>query len=102
MPCELARLIRAGATDIQCAENLRRGDYASCDLLDDPRACRCHARRFGTRAPLKRMPDEEKTTGTVQSRRKVEELLRRTGAQLWIGHSMEFFRTVRKSPAWYD
>ncbi len=51
---------------------------------------------------LTRMPDEEKTTGTVESRRKVEELMRRTGAQLWIGHSMEFFRTVRKSPAWYD
>jgi N-acyl homoserine lactone hydrolase len=51
---------------------------------------------------LKRMPDEEKTSGTVESRQKVEELLRRTGAQLWIGHSMEFFRTVRKSPAWYD
>jgi N-acyl homoserine lactone hydrolase len=51
---------------------------------------------------LKRMPDEEKTTGTVESRRKVEQLLRRTGAQLWIGHSMEFFRTVRKSPSWYD
>jgi N-acyl homoserine lactone hydrolase len=51
---------------------------------------------------LKRMPDEEKTTGTVESRQKVEELLRRSGAQLWIGHSMEFFRTVRKSPAWYD
>ena len=51
---------------------------------------------------LGRMPDEEKTTGTVGSRKKVEELLLRTGAQLWIGHSMEFFRTVRKSPAWYD
>jgi N-acyl homoserine lactone hydrolase len=51
---------------------------------------------------LKRMPEEEKTAGTVESRQKVEELLRRTGAQLWIGHSMEFFRTVRKSPAWYD
>jgi len=50
----------------------------------------------------RRMPDEEKATGTVQSRQKVEDLLRRTGAQLWIGHSMEFFRTVRKSPAWYD
>jgi N-acyl homoserine lactone hydrolase len=51
---------------------------------------------------LNRMPEEEKTSGTVQSRRKVEELLRQTGAKLWIGHSMEFFRTVRKSPAWYD
>jgi glyoxylase-like metal-dependent hydrolase (beta-lactamase superfamily II) len=51
---------------------------------------------------LNRMPDEEKKSGTVQSRQKVEELLRRTGAKLWVGHSMEFFRTVRKSPAWYD
>ena len=51
---------------------------------------------------LKRMPDEKKTTGTVESRLKVEELLRRTKGQLWIGHSMDFFRTVRKSPAWYD
>ena len=51
---------------------------------------------------LKRMPDEEKTSGTVESRQKVEDLLRRTGAQLWIGHSMEFFRNVRRSPAWYD
>jgi N-acyl homoserine lactone hydrolase len=51
---------------------------------------------------LKRMPDEEKMTGTVESRQKVEELSRRIGAQLWIGHSMEFFRTVRKSPSWYD
>jgi N-acyl homoserine lactone hydrolase len=51
---------------------------------------------------LNRMPEEEKTSGTVQSRQKVEELLRQTGAKLWIGHSMEFFRTVRKSPGWYD
>ena len=50
----------------------------------------------------KRMPDEEKTTGTAASREKIEELVRRTGAQLWIGHSMEFFRSVRKSPSWYD
>ena len=51
---------------------------------------------------LQRMPNEEKTAGTVESRRRIEELLRRTGAQLWIGHSMEFLRTVRKSPAWYE
>lgn len=51
---------------------------------------------------LKRLPDEEKTTGTVESRQKIDALLQRTGAQLWIGHSMEFFRNVRKSPGWYD
>jgi hypothetical protein len=48
------------------------------------------------------MPPEEASSGTVESRKKVEDLLKQTGAQLWIGHSMEFFRTVRKSPAWYD
>lgn len=51
---------------------------------------------------LNRMPEEEKSVGTPESRRKVEDLVRTTGAQLWIGHSMEFFRTVRKSPGWYD
>jgi N-acyl homoserine lactone hydrolase len=51
---------------------------------------------------LNRMPSEEKASGTAHSRQKIEELLKQTGAKLWIGHSMEFFRTVRKSPAWYD
>jgi glyoxylase-like metal-dependent hydrolase (beta-lactamase superfamily II) len=51
---------------------------------------------------LQRMPGEERTTGTAESRRKVEALLQQTGAQLWIGHSMAFFRSVRKSPSWYD
>jgi glyoxylase-like metal-dependent hydrolase (beta-lactamase superfamily II) len=51
---------------------------------------------------LKRMPAEERASGTAESRQKVEELLKRTGAQLWVGHSMELFRQVRKSPAWYD
>lgn len=51
---------------------------------------------------LNRMPEEEKTLGTVESRQKVETLVRKTGAQLWVGHSMELFRVVRKSPAWYD
>jgi hypothetical protein len=51
---------------------------------------------------LKRMPDAEKTTGTAESRQRVEGLLQQNRAQLWIGHSMDLFRTVRKSPAWYD
>lgn len=51
---------------------------------------------------LNRMPNHEKTLGTPESRAKLEVLLRETGAQLWIGHSMEFFRKARKSPAWYD
>lgn len=51
---------------------------------------------------LNRMPKEELTLGTPASRKLVEDLIKKTGAQLWIGHSMEFFRTARKSPAWYD
>jgi N-acyl homoserine lactone hydrolase len=51
---------------------------------------------------LNRMPAEESKLGTPESRKLVEDLVKRTGAHLWIGHSMEFFRTARKSPAWYD
>jgi N-acyl homoserine lactone hydrolase len=51
---------------------------------------------------LQRMPDAEKTVGTPESREKINEFVRRTNSQLWIGHSMEFFRSARKAPAWYD
>jgi len=51
---------------------------------------------------LKRMPPEEKTTGTVESRQRIEWLLQQNHAQLWIGHSIDFFRGARRSPAWYD
>ena len=51
---------------------------------------------------LNRMPDREKSAGTQESRAAIEALVKQSGAQLWIGHSTEFFRLVRKSPAWYD
>jgi glyoxylase-like metal-dependent hydrolase (beta-lactamase superfamily II) len=51
---------------------------------------------------LERMPEEEKPRGTIESRRRVEALVKQQGAQLWIGHSMQFFQDIRKSPAWYD
>ncbi|PLP96743.1 N-acyl homoserine lactonase family protein [Cupriavidus pauculus] len=51
---------------------------------------------------LNRMPDREKTAGTPESRAAVEALLKKTGANLWVGHSMEFFKNVRKAPSWYD
>ena len=51
---------------------------------------------------LQRMPDVEKTAGTPESREKIKEFVKRTNSQLWIGHSMEFFRNARKAPAWYD
>jgi len=51
---------------------------------------------------LHRMPKEEETTGTPQSRESMERFLKETHAQLWIGHSTTVFRDLVKSPGWYD
>jgi len=51
---------------------------------------------------LNRMPDREKTAGTPESRAKIEALVRDTGAQLWIGHDIQTFATLKKSPEYYD
>jgi N-acyl homoserine lactone hydrolase len=51
---------------------------------------------------LDRMPPRERTTETPASRAAIETFLQKTQSKLWIGHSMAFFRDVRKSPAWHD
>jgi N-acyl homoserine lactone hydrolase len=51
---------------------------------------------------LNRMPDREKTAGTPESRAKIESLVRETGAQLWIGHDLQTFAKLKKSPEYYD
>ena len=51
---------------------------------------------------LVRMPADERKTGTPASRRKIETVLARKHAQLWIGHSTAFFRNAVKAPRWYD
>jgi glyoxylase-like metal-dependent hydrolase (beta-lactamase superfamily II) len=51
---------------------------------------------------LHRMPDEEKTTGTPASREMIEKFLEENKAQLWIGHSIAFFKNAVKSPGWYE
>ena len=51
---------------------------------------------------LNRMPDREKTAGTPESRAKVEALVKESGAQLWIGHDIVGFATLKKSPAFYE
>ncbi|RPH72044.1 MAG: MBL fold metallo-hydrolase [Myxococcaceae bacterium] len=51
---------------------------------------------------LDRMPAEERTTGTPESRRKIETVLSRKKARLWIGHSTAFFRDAVKAPRWYE
>ena len=51
---------------------------------------------------LNRMPDREKTAGTPESRAKIESLVRGSGAQLWIGHDIQTFAKLKKSPEYYD
>jgi len=51
---------------------------------------------------LDRMPADERKTATPASRRKIETVLTRKHAQLWIGHSTAFFRNAVKAPRWYE
>jgi glyoxylase-like metal-dependent hydrolase (beta-lactamase superfamily II) len=51
---------------------------------------------------LNRMPDREKAAGTPASRAKIEALVRDTGAQLWIGHDIQMFAKLKKSPEYYE
>src|SRR2546430_9048295 len=51
---------------------------------------------------LHRMPNEEKSTATPNSRELIERFLKEKNAQLWIGHSTAFFKNAIKSPGWYD
>jgi glyoxylase-like metal-dependent hydrolase (beta-lactamase superfamily II) len=51
---------------------------------------------------LHRMPEEEKTRGTPESRAAMETFLSQTHSQLWIGHSIAFFVPARKPPEFYE
>jgi len=51
---------------------------------------------------LDRMPADERKTATPASRRKIETVLARKHAKLWIGHSTAFFKNAVKAPRWYD
>ena len=44
------------------------------------------------------MPPEELPPG----RARIEALAKETGAQLWIGHDIVGFATLRKSPEYYE
>ena len=48
------------------------------------------------------MPTREQTTATPASRAKIEDLVVKERAQLWIGHSTSFFKDAIKSPGWYE
>lgn len=51
---------------------------------------------------LNRMPDDEKSTATPATRAKMEQFLRQTNAQLWIGHDMSLYKNQIHAPGWYD
>jgi len=51
---------------------------------------------------LNRMPAREKTTETPASRAAIDSFLQQSHSQLWMGHSIGFFRDALKAPAWYD
>ncbi len=49
------------------------------------------------------MPDREKAPGiTEASRKKLQAFLVKTGAQLWIGHDINFFSRQKHAPQYYD
>jgi len=51
---------------------------------------------------LRRMPVfNVDSAQSLESMRRVEELLQETGAQLWIHHDSTLFATLRKAPAYY-
>ena len=49
-----------------------------------------------------KMPAREYASGTPQSRKKIDEFLARTHSQLWISHSIDWYRDAVKAPGWYD
>ena len=51
---------------------------------------------------LNRVPPREQSLETPASRKKVEEFLRRTNSQLWIGHAIDWYQGAVKAPGWYD
>lgn len=52
---------------------------------------------------LDSMPDREKGPGiTEESRKRLQAFLAKTGAQLWIGHDINFFSRQKHAPEYYD
>ena len=52
---------------------------------------------------LDSMPDREKGPGVTEaSRKKVQAFLAKSGAQLWIGHDINFFSRQKHAPQYYD
>jgi N-acyl homoserine lactone hydrolase len=51
---------------------------------------------------LGKVPPREQSLGTAESRKKVEDFLARTHSQLWLSHTIDWYRDAVKAPGWYD
>jgi hypothetical protein len=52
---------------------------------------------------LDSMPQREKAPGiTEASRKKLDQFIAKTGAQLWIGHDINFFSRQKHAPEYYE
>ena len=51
---------------------------------------------------LNRIPPREQALETAASRRRIDAFLARTHSQLWIGHSIDWYRNAVKAPGWYE
>jgi glyoxylase-like metal-dependent hydrolase (beta-lactamase superfamily II) len=49
-----------------------------------------------------KMPPREVNLGTPQSRKRIEDFLARTHSQLWLSHTIDWYRDAVKAPGWYD
>lgn len=51
---------------------------------------------------LRKLPPHEVSSGTAESRARIEVLAAREQAQIWIEHDLGAFTAARKAPAFYD
>ena len=57
---------------------------------------------FGEELTLKTAPAGRNAAQIAASKAKIQEIVARTGAQMWIQHDRNQFATLRKSPAFYE
>jgi glyoxylase-like metal-dependent hydrolase (beta-lactamase superfamily II) len=57
---------------------------------------------YAAERTLGKIPNNDNRAQTEQSRRAIEELVKKTGAQLWIQHDILTNATLKKSPQYYE
>jgi hypothetical protein len=57
---------------------------------------------YAAERTMKTVPVRDNKEQTVASRAAMDELLRNTGAQLWIQHDIQANATLKHAPLYYD